>query len=392
MKRENWNKILSSKIPEVICEEKGKKSAKFQLLKESISEVKRQVNVEFFENPDYKPSANGESHSSSDNEEEEEEENLEATNVDPYTLEAREKVQKGSEKVNDSIEDSNESEEKEEAPVAQNMNMQGEEKESSVSSDVVHNNELPAKSCKEIGIVFDVLQQTATKYASNFDLSSMNAETKGKGQSGSEHGKLNYPYKGASDMEYLNMSKHITPELSNKQNHKEEEKDEEEQTLSSSAHVTNKPYNFNSEFQTFIDALRFLKEQKDIDVSKEILFVNSSIIRLATSFASCAKRYGKIIISEMHLSYDSKTIKPSNTGGLIGGEKYIVQNILFKFALDAGFFDGDHSRAAKVAGHELKGLQAYYSAETKQLHFPLVSNFLKRFSILFNFGKKDGVD
>ena len=49
-----------------------------------------------------------------------------------------------------------------------------------------------------------------------------------------------------------------------------------------------------------------------------------------------------------------KTIKPLKLG-MAGGDKYIVHNILFKFAVDnAGLYGSDYA-AAKVAGHELKG-------------------------------------
>lgn len=40
-------------------------------------------------------------------------------------------------------------------------------------------------------------------------------------------------------------------------------------------------------------------------------------------------------VSELNLPHDRKTIKPDKRlGGVAGGLKYIVQNILFKFALD----------------------------------------------------------
>lgn len=38
-------------------------------------------------------------------------------------------------------------------------------------------------------------------------------------------------------------------------------------------------------------------------------------------------------------------------GGVLGGMKYIVNNILFKFAVDEGkMFGGSHDAAAKIAG------------------------------------------
>ena len=41
-------------------------------------------------------------------------------------------------------------------------------------------------------------------------------------------------------------------------------------------------------------------------------------------------------------------------GGAAGGEKYIVNNVLFKFAVDSNnLFNGDDYAAAKVAGHEV---------------------------------------
>ncbi len=41
---------------------------------------------------------------------------------------------------------------------------------------------------------------------------------------------------------------------------------------------------------------------------------------------------------------------------MLGGEKYLACGILFKFSVDwRGLFGSDYA-AAKVAGHELKGL------------------------------------
>lgn len=43
-----------------------------------------------------------------------------------------------------------------------------------------------------------------------------------------------------------------------------------------------------------------------------------------------ARQYGKVIISEVHVPHQHKTIKPTMIGGVAGGTKYIVKNILFK--------------------------------------------------------------
>lgn len=66
-------------------------------------------------------------------------------------------------------------------------------------------------------------------------------------------------------------------------------------------------------------------------------------------------------------------------GGVAGGEKYLVEGIFFKFAIDAfGVYGGDDF-AMKAAGHELNGLKAYHSInhlikapEGNGLHFPFM--------------------
>ena len=56
---------------------------------------------------------------------------------------------------------------------------------------------------------------------------------------------------------------------------------------------------------------------------------------LASDFNDSAKKYAKIIISEVRLPDEAKTIKPvTGIPGLAGGKKYIIHKILFKFAVD----------------------------------------------------------
>ena len=82
---------------------------------------------------------------------------------------------------------------------------------------------------------------------------------------------------------------------------------------------------------------------------------------------------GKIIISEAALPAHQKTIPPISIGGvacvnicrfcmkavsnriLSGGQKFMVMNILFKFALDSEGLYGSDEGAIKSAGNELKG-------------------------------------
>lgn len=81
----------------------------------------------------------------------------------------------------------------------------------------------------------------------------------------------------------------------------------------------------------------------------------TSLISLGEDFVKTAMTYGKIIINEKFLPTKYKTIKPREMGGVLGGEKYIVHKMLFKFAIDQkGLFRGRDDLSAKVAGHELK--------------------------------------
>ena len=94
---------------------------------------------------------------------------------------------------------------------------------------------------------------------------------------------------------------------------------------------------------------------------------------LELDFVHTASLYGKIIISELALPVHNKTIRPIAVGGIAGGEKYIVQNILFKFAVDVeGLYKSDEN-AMKAASHDLNGLMAYHHAGIGAIHLPLMA-------------------
>eukprot|EP01121_Diplochlamys_sp_Union-15-3_P013069 TRINITY_DN400_c0_g2_i1.p1 TRINITY_DN400_c0_g2~~TRINITY_DN400_c0_g2_i1.p1 ORF type:complete len:533 (+),score=143.20 TRINITY_DN400_c0_g2_i1:106-1599(+) len=97
------------------------------------------------------------------------------------------------------------------------------------------------------------------------------------------------------------------------------------------------------------------------------------LCRLAHEFVFVAETYGKVIISEIGLSEKEKSIKPVSVGGSAGGEKYIVQGILFKFALDINGLYGSDENAQKAAGHDLKGLISYFLTSVPGLYFPIMA-------------------
>ena len=124
---------------------------------------------------------------------------------------------------------------------------------------------------------------------------------------------------------------------------------------------------WNSEFQTLL-------AQKDCEAKYRALY------SLAHDFCYSAKIYGKIIISEMHLPNEEKTIRPTSIGGIAGGAKYISHSIFFKFATDQqigqnlwmyGGSQRDDDAARKAAGLEFQGLAAFYDTRVRGLHYPL---------------------
>ncbi len=84
----------------------------------------------------------------------------------------------------------------------------------------------------------------------------------------------------------------------------------------------------------------------------ELLARLARLLLLLTVYT--AQTYGRVIISELSVPIHYKTIKPTSIGGTAGGEKYIVNGILFKFALDFNGIYGGDENAAKAAGHDLK--------------------------------------
>lgn len=112
---------------------------------------------------------------------------------------------------------------------------------------------------------------------------------------------------------------------------------------------------------------------------------------LTANFRNDAVMYGRVIISEVSLPVERKTIKPLDASGILGGDKYRVGSVYFKvrvffspfffgfqtkhrqFALDRlNIFNGDEEAAHKVAGHELKSLVQLMECNIPGLRYPLL--------------------
>ncbi|KYQ96957.1 leucine-rich repeat-containing protein (LRR) [Tieghemostelium lacteum] len=126
---------------------------------------------------------------------------------------------------------------------------------------------------------------------------------------------------------------------------------------------------WNAEFQTLLSM-----QDSEMKFSK--------LSHLARDFVFSAKSYAQIIINELCVPLDQKTIKPIDVGGFAGGLKYHCHNILFKFAMDTmlgkecWMYGGKAPRddyAAKAASNELKGLTSYYTAGVEGLNYPMMA-------------------
>ena len=91
---------------------------------------------------------------------------------------------------------------------------------------------------------------------------------------------------------------------------------------------------------------------------------------LTSDFNDSAKKYAKIIISEVRLPDEAKTIKPVYTiPGLAGGKKFIIHQILFKFAVDTnGMYGRSVSQHAHWEQYTPKSFTKNTTLMTRMLH------------------------
>jgi hypothetical protein len=109
--------------------------------------------------------------------------------------------------------------------------------------------------------------------------------------------------------------------------------------------------------------------------------INERLTDLFSDFSQAAAQYGKTIVSEMALSDEHRTIPCKKLGGVAGGTKHLVGNIVFKRAVDPKL-DGTQQflyggavpsteAANKAAGHELRGAVSMFNLGSKRLLVPM---------------------
>lgn len=128
---------------------------------------------------------------------------------------------------------------------------------------------------------------------------------------------------------------------------------------------------WNAEFQSAVDEVNSLTMNHSYE---KRIAAYSKLGKLYQNFIDTATLYGKILISERYLPEECRTFKACDIGGIAGGEKFVVQNILFKICTDHyGVFGGDEYYAHKLASHELKGLINIYNYGSKLgLYVPMM--------------------
>lgn len=90
--------------------------------------------------------------------------------------------------------------------------------------------------------------------------------------------------------------------------------------------------------------------------------------QLLDGFIQQTKHYGKIIIEMSPSEREDISLKGK---GIAGGQKFIFDDIFFKFAKDDnGIYQGD-AFAQKAAGHELRSMVEIVNLQIPELHLPL---------------------
>eukprot|EP01133_Synstelium_polycarpum_P016333 gene16333-19429_t len=101
--------------------------------------------------------------------------------------------------------------------------------------------------------------------------------------------------------------------------------------------------------------------------------ISTELLHISQDFIHTVKTYGRIIIEERYLK--EKTIGSKSLGGHLGGDKYIVRNVLFKFAGGSSPNSGGNGEwgGAKVGGQELKGCMATLNSPIHGICVPLMA-------------------
>ena len=115
-----------------------------------------------------------------------------------------------------------------------------------------------------------------------------------------------------------------------------EEMKEETRFYKSSSTEEKTDYNFEDFFwnEQFQSSYEFLFKSEDVP-QQEILNKQEIMSAIENEFINTSKRIGEVIIDELYLPIEEKTIKPSEVGGIIGKKKFFF---FFFFTIFFTFF------------------------------------------------------
>eukprot|EP00727_Mastigamoeba_balamuthi_P011531 m51a1_g700 hypothetical protein (830) ;mRNA; f:371407-374630 len=131
--------------------------------------------------------------------------------------------------------------------------------------------------------------------------------------------------------------------------------------------------------ELFQDAVNKMLALGPDSSGKERMEVYKRLTGVTEDFLQQAVNYARVIISEMRLPDDLKTIKPRRTGGVAGGLKYVVRNIRFKIPKPDCELYSTYDQQMKVAGHDLHGCSTIAASLlqvpglAQKYRFPLVA-------------------
>ncbi len=111
----------------------------------------------------------------------------------------------------------------------------------------------------------------------------------------------------------------------------------------------------NEQYQERME--RFISLSASGRRDEAMLLACMDLEQVVQDFMETATTYARVIINELHLPLEQKTLRPVSMGGSLGGSKFIVRGVLFKIP-DGDIFKNypDPIRIAqKICGHELKG-------------------------------------
>jgi hypothetical protein len=109
---------------------------------------------------------------------------------------------------------------------------------------------------------------------------------------------------------------------------------------------------------------------KPVDENSNLESLTAALYNEFSDFLQIASRVAEFIISERRLPPSSKLIKPSQIGGIAGGDKFIAESMLFKISRDpevragkylySGTSEPRDDYAMKAAAQELLGASHYF--------------------------------